>query len=86
MALPRRRSSSQTIKYDADLVPETGLEVQSCFAAPVKVAGKDAAGHAFHALARRQSGLDKGAVPSCRLCAAKHTLLQPCPASVCGIR
>ena len=67
--MPVRRRSSSLLQYDADLLPESGLEVCSACAAPVKQASKDAAGHAFHALARRQSGLDKGA--SLDGCAAK---------------
>lgn len=44
------------LEYDTALVPDEGLEVCCEFAAPTKREGKDAAGHAFHAFALKQSG------------------------------
>lgn len=44
------------LQYDPALVPVEGLEVCCEFAAPAKREGKDAAGHAFHAFALKQSG------------------------------
>ena len=58
-AVIMRRKSS--LKYDPALIPESGAEIFLACAAPVKAVSKDAAGHCFHALARRQSGLDLGA-------------------------
>lgn len=46
------------LQYDLELLPADGLEVCGTLAAPIKQAGKEAAGHAFNAFARRQSGLD----------------------------
>lgn len=74
MAVPRRGSGS--LKYDPTLVPESGIEVLLSCAAPVKQADKDAAGHAFHSLARRQSGLDKGAAGSAAAVCRQETRLQ----------
>lgn len=44
------------LQYDPALVPGEGSEVCCEFAAPAKREGKDAAGHAFHAFALKQSG------------------------------
>ncbi|KAK9787621.1 hypothetical protein WJX73_010169 [Symbiochloris irregularis] len=46
------------LQFDHELRPSDGCEVCSPLAAPVKQDSKEAAGLAFHAIARRQSGLD----------------------------
>lgn len=51
-------SSLLRLEYAAELIPAGGCEICACLAAPVQQQGKEAAGHAFHAFARRQSGLD----------------------------
>ena len=76
MAVTITRRAS-LLKFDPSLVPPDGVEVVLPCAAPLKQLRKDAAGHAFHAIARRQSGLDKGTncTPSSCLCAAYFWLV-----------
>ncbi len=45
------------LKYAEGAVPPEGFAVLCSLAAPVKHAGKDAAGHLFHEFALKQSGL-----------------------------
>ena len=46
------------LELDPQLVPADGPLVCSPLAAPIKHPSKEPAGHLFHALVRRQSGLD----------------------------
>ena len=46
------------LEYAAELALDGGSVICACLAAPVQQQGKEAAGRAFHAIARRQSGLD----------------------------
>ena len=79
MAVTITRRAS-LLKFDPSLVPPDGVQVVLPCAAPLKQLGKDAAGHAFHAFARRQSGLDQGTgLTSTGVTAC------PLPCSSCGI-
>ena len=79
MAVTITRRAS-LLKFDPSLVPPDGVQVVLPCAAPLKQLGKDAAGHAFHAFARRQSGLDQGTGLT-----STGVIACPLPCSTCGI-
>ena len=57
---------ARLLTYDGSLVPDGGSAVLCSLAGPLKLDGKDAAGHSFHLFALKQAGLhsEPGCMPS----------------------